>query len=60
MSFVVIYRKGCYFVDLFVRVGNETARKLYMALGYIVYRRIIDYYASDAAINGQDEDAFGD
>ena len=45
--------KKCYFVDLFVRVGNEVAFKLYEALGYIVYRRIINYYGGE-----KEEDAF--
>ncbi|KAI1722396.1 acetyltransferase (GNAT) family domain-containing protein [Ditylenchus destructor] len=45
--------KNCYFVDLFVRVSNETACKMYTNLGYIVYRRILEYYSGD-----QDEDAF--
>lgn len=39
-------------MDLFVRVSNETAYKMYSSFGYVVYRRIIDYYC-DA------EDAFG-
>jgi len=51
-------RKGCFFVDLFVRVNNKTAHKLYMALGYIIYRRIIDYYSGDISNGFQDEDAF--
>lgn len=51
-------KKGCYFVDLFVRVSNEAARKLYRSLGYIVYRRIIDYYAGNSAIGEQDEDSY--
>ncbi|KAI1732513.1 acetyltransferase (GNAT) family domain-containing protein [Ditylenchus destructor] len=45
--------KKCYFVDLFVRVSNETACKMYTNLGYIVYRRILDYYSGE-----NDEDAF--
>jgi N-terminal acetyltransferase B complex catalytic subunit len=63
--------KRCYFVDLFVRVSNETACRMYRQLGYIVYRRIIDYYSSgsggadgpkggEGASRGKDEeDAFG-
>uniref|UniRef100_A0A914DWX2 N-alpha-acetyltransferase 20 n=1 Tax=Acrobeloides nanus TaxID=290746 RepID=A0A914DWX2_9BILA len=45
--------KGCYYVDLFVRVSNEIAVKMYENLGYSVYRRIIDYYSGE-----NDEDAF--
>ena len=44
-------------MDLFVRVGNETAIKMYNTLGYIIYRRITDYYSSDEG--RADEDAFG-
>jgi len=63
--------KRCYFVDLFVRVSNETACRMYRQLGYIVYRRIIDYYSSgsggaDGPKGGEgpgggkdEEDAFG-
>uniref|UniRef100_A0A914X2C4 N-alpha-acetyltransferase 20 n=1 Tax=Plectus sambesii TaxID=2011161 RepID=A0A914X2C4_9BILA len=45
--------KQCYFVDLFVRVSNNVATKMYNNLGYVVYRRILDYYSG-----AQDEDAF--
>lgn len=41
-----------YFVDLFVRVSNAVAINMYKKFGYIVYRRVIDYYSGD-------EDAFG-
>lgn len=51
-----IFSNKCYFVDLFVRVSNKTAFQMYSNLGYIVYRRIIDYYLSE---NADDEDAFG-
>ncbi|KAK3116017.1 N-alpha-acetyltransferase 20 [Teratosphaeriaceae sp. CCFEE 6253] len=39
-----------WFVDLFVRIENEAAIKLYKRMGYSVYRRITDYYndGSDA------------
>ncbi|VDN53782.1 unnamed protein product [Dracunculus medinensis] len=37
--------RRCYFVDLFVRVSNNVAINMYKSLGYIVYRRIIDYYS---------------
>ena len=45
--------KKCYFVDLFVRVSNEVAVKMYEALGYVVYRNIKDYYTGPP-----DEDAY--
>uniref|UniRef100_A0A0M3IJJ9 N-alpha-acetyltransferase 20 n=1 Tax=Ascaris lumbricoides TaxID=6252 RepID=A0A0M3IJJ9_ASCLU len=45
--------KKCYFVDLFVRVSNAVAISMYTALGYVVYRRIIDYYSGE-----NEEDAF--
>uniref|UniRef100_A0A0N5AVQ4 N-alpha-acetyltransferase 20 n=1 Tax=Syphacia muris TaxID=451379 RepID=A0A0N5AVQ4_9BILA len=45
--------KKCYFVDLFVRVSNAVAIKMYGTLGYVVYRRIIDYYSGE-----KEEDAF--
>ena len=40
-----------YFVDLFVRVTNTVAIKMYQKFGYTVYRRVLKYYDSD-------EDAF--
>jgi N-terminal acetyltransferase B complex catalytic subunit len=40
-------------VDLFVRVSNKVAVKMYEKLGYVIYRQIIDYYSGD-----QPEDAF--
>ncbi|VDD88799.1 unnamed protein product [Enterobius vermicularis] len=45
--------KKCYFVDLFVRVSNAVAISMYKSLGYVVYRRIIDYYSGE-----KEEDAF--
>jgi len=47
-------RKRCFFVDLFVRVSNAVAVDMYRNLGYVVYRKVIDYYSGDV-----DEDAFG-
>jgi len=41
----------CWFVDLFVRRGNEAAVKLYRGMGYSVYRCVVGYY-------GDGEDAF--
>ncbi|TKA65850.1 hypothetical protein B0A55_09401 [Friedmanniomyces simplex] len=42
--------QDAWFVDLFVRVENEAAIKLYKKMGYSIYRRITDYYndGSDA------------
>uniref|UniRef100_A0A1I7XN91 N-alpha-acetyltransferase 20 n=1 Tax=Heterorhabditis bacteriophora TaxID=37862 RepID=A0A1I7XN91_HETBA len=45
--------KRAYFVDLFVRVSNTVAISMYKALGYVVYREIIDYYTGAC-----DENAF--
>lgn len=45
-------------MDLFVRVSNETAISMYKRLGYVVYRRIIEYYSGDGVRS--DEDAFGE
>ncbi|CZT20443.1 related to N-acetyltransferase 5 [Ramularia collo-cygni] len=41
---------NAWFVDLFVRVENEAAIRLYEKMGYSVFRRITDYYSdgSDA------------
>ncbi|GAB6027411.1 N(alpha)-acetyltransferase 20, NatB catalytic subunit [Chamberlinius hualienensis] len=46
-------KKKAYFVDLFVRMSNRVAIEMYKQLGYIVYRRVLDYYSGDP-----DEDAF--
>ncbi|KAK1003512.1 N-alpha-acetyltransferase 20 [Friedmanniomyces endolithicus] len=42
--------QDAWFVDLFVRVENEAAIKLYEKMGYSIYRRITGYYndGSDA------------
>lgn len=42
-------------MDLFVRVSNAVAISMYKSLGYVVYRRIIDYYSGE-----KEEDAFGE
>ena len=53
--FVFLFsRKQAYFVDLFVRVSNIVAIKMYHQLGYIVYRTVLEYYSGDP-----DEDAYG-
>ncbi|XP_059473918.1 N-alpha-acetyltransferase 20 [Neocloeon triangulifer] len=46
-------KKRAYFVDLFVRVSNKVAIKMYKELGYIVYRTVLEYYSGDP-----DEDAY--
>jgi N-terminal acetyltransferase B complex catalytic subunit len=40
-------KKRCFFVDLFVRVSNTIAINMYHHLGYIVYRRVLEYYSGD-------------
>ena len=42
-----------YFVDLFVRMSNKSAVAMYEGMGYLVYRRVLDYYSDP------DEDAYG-
>lgn len=49
-------RHDAYFVDLFVRASNDLAIGLYKALGYSVYRRVLEYYGSG---RGGGEDALG-
>jgi len=36
-----------YFVDLFVRVSNKVAIGMYERMGYVIYRRILDYYGDE-------------
>ena len=55
--------RGCddqnaWFVDLFVREGNETAVGLYKSMGYSVYRRVVEYYSDDPTGRRAGEDAF--
>lgn len=40
-------------MDLFVRVSNNVAITMYTDLGYIVYRKVLEYYSGDP-----DEDAY--
>lgn len=47
-------RKKCYYVDLFVRASNKLGLEIYTKLGYIVYRRVLNYYWGLL----EDEDAF--
>ena len=37
-----------FFVDLFVRASNAVAARLYVALGYTAYRRVLGYYGGGA------------
>lgn len=48
-----------FFVDLYVRYSNYKAIGMYEALGYSVYRRVREYYASIGPGEVEDEDAFG-
>lgn len=52
------FRKGGFFVDLFVRVSNQVAVNMYKQLGYSVYRTVIEYYS--ASSGEPDEDAYGE
>ena len=52
---VVCFRKEAYFVDLFVRMSNNVAVDMYKQLGYVIYRRVLEYYSGDP-----DEDAYGE
>jgi N-terminal acetyltransferase B complex catalytic subunit len=36
-------------VDLFVRVSNQAAIKMYEKFGYIIYRRVLNYYTGTDA-----------
>ncbi len=45
-----------YFVDLFVRKSNKIAIAMYEKFGYVVYRRVLNYYTGSALT--RDEDAF--
>ncbi len=47
-------RYDAYFVDLFVRVSNRVAIGMYEKFGYVVYRRVLEYYTG-----ADGEDAFG-
>ncbi|TKR87035.1 hypothetical protein L596_011512 [Steinernema carpocapsae] len=50
--------KKCKFVDLFVRVSNDVACSLYKKLGYVIYRRITNYYSGSSVSGQSEEDAF--
>ena len=49
------FRKDAFFVDLFVRMSNNVAVDMYKQLGYVIYRRVLEYYSGDP-----DEDAYGE
>lgn len=49
-------KKHCFFVDLFVRVSNSVAINMYKALGYTIYRTVLNYYSGHGEDN--DEDAY--
>eukprot|EP00301_Raphidiophrys_heterophryoidea_P002459 c11149_g1_i2.p1 GENE.c11149_g1_i2~~c11149_g1_i2.p1 ORF type:complete len:186 (+),score=25.97 c11149_g1_i2:41-559(+) len=51
LEYVSEHKDHAYFVDLYVRVSNTVAIKMYEKFGYVVYRRVLDYYSGD-------EDAF--
>eukprot|EP00796_Vickermania_ingenoplastis_P008828 gene8828-6211_t len=51
------YVHNAFFVDLFVRQSNAVAIAMYEMLGYIVYRRVLNYYQGDAQHGKDDEDA---
>jgi len=46
-------KRHALFCDLYVRVSNKTAVDMYKKMGYVVYRRVIEYYSGDPS-----EDAF--
>ncbi|KAL8948131.1 MAG: hypothetical protein Q9222_005655 [Ikaeria aurantiellina] len=50
--------ENAWFMDLFVRVSNQTAINMYKKMGYSVYRRVVDYYSDDPTGKGSSEDAF--
>ena len=47
------HQHGGYFVDLYVRASNSVATRMYNKMGYIIYRRVLNYYTGHDA-----EDAF--
>ncbi|KAL8702382.1 MAG: hypothetical protein Q9201_004448 [Fulgogasparrea decipioides] len=50
--------ENAWFMDLFVRVSNETAINMYKKMGYSVYRRVVGYYSDNPTGKGDSEDAF--
>lgn len=51
---IYIFRKKCYFVDLFVRVSNTVAVNMYKKMGYSIYRVILGYYSGDVPEDAYD------
>ena len=51
---MLYYSYEGYYVDLFVRVSNDIAINMYKKMGYVVYQRVLGYYAGNDG-----EDAFG-
>lgn len=47
-----------YFVDLYVRVSNKIAIRMYEGMGYSVYRCVVEYYS--AGPGEIEEDAYGE
>lgn len=46
-----------YFVDLYVRKSNLVGVQMYEKMGYVIYRRVLGYYA--AGDGDEEEDALG-
>lgn len=44
---------GAWFLDLYLRCSNKAAYSLYSALGYVLYRQLLQYYPGE-----NEEDAF--
>ncbi|KAL8973170.1 MAG: hypothetical protein Q9183_000133 [Haloplaca sp. 2 TL-2023] len=51
-------KENAWFMDLFVRVSNETAINMYRKMGYSVYRRVLGYYSDNPTGDADSEDAF--
>lgn len=45
---------AAFFVDLFVRVSNAPALRMYGRLGYAVFRRILGYYGGGGGVAAED------
>ena len=51
---VTIKMHNGFFVDLFVKPSNTVAVNMYKSLGYIVYRRVLDYYSGSGGADSED------
>jgi N-terminal acetyltransferase B complex catalytic subunit len=51
---VTIKMHNGFFVDLFVKPSNTVAINMYKSLGYIVYRRVLDYYSGGSSKDSED------